>query len=175
MKERICTYIICTNGGGGARLDAPNSNRDLSHDIIRFFPKTRDRVFKVCAPLYESGCSLREIEEKTGFPKTTIREVLNRCGLVLRKRSKRPIKDDKLSTKLRSPVLPYGYAWLEGKLVMDPREYKVVIKIMDLWRSGRGLTAIAVYLNDQKILTRMDKKWFHGTVGAIVKRESNKK
>jgi len=75
---------------------------------------------------------------------------------------------------MRSPVLPYGYAWLEGKLIVDPREYKVVLKIMSLWHSGKSLTAIAYHLNDQKIPTRMGGKWFHCTIGAIIKRQTEK-
>lgn len=55
---------------------------------------------------------------------------------------------------------------------MDPREYKVVLKIMSLWRSGKSLTAIARHLNDRKISTRMGGKWFHCTIGAIIKRET---
>lgn len=73
---------------------------------------------------------------------------------------------------MRSPVLPYGYAWLEGKLMVDPREYKVVLKIINLWQTGKSLTAIARLLNDQKVATRMRGKWFHCTIAAIVKREN---
>lgn len=37
---------------------------------------------------------------------------------------------------MRSPVLPFGYDWLDGKLVIDPKEYRVVQKILQLWRKG---------------------------------------
>jgi len=114
---------------------------------------------------------LREIEEKTGFAKSSIRETLTSRGLTLRNASKKPAVKNKSSVKMRSPVLPYGYAWLEGKLVMDPREYKVVLKIMNLWQSGKSLTAIARHLNEQKVATRMGEKWFHSTIGAIMKRQ----
>lgn len=75
---------------------------------------------------------------------------------------------------MRSPVIPYGHAWLEGTLVVEPREYKIVLKVMSLWQSGKSLTAIADYLNDQGVPTRMGGKWFHCTVGAIIKRQSSK-
>jgi hypothetical protein len=75
---------------------------------------------------------------------------------------------------VRSPILPYGYAWLEGKLVVDPHEYKIVLKIMKLWDSGKSLTAIANHLNGQQVPTRMSKKWFHIAVNAIVKRQLQK-
>ena len=75
---------------------------------------------------------------------------------------------------MRSPVIPYGHAWLEGKLVVEPREYKVVLKIMQLWQSGKSQAAIADYLNFQIVPTRMGKKWFHSSVGAVIKRQIEK-
>ena len=39
---------------------------------------------------------------------------------------------------MRSPVIPYGHAWLEGKLVVEQREYKIILKIMQLWQSGKS-------------------------------------
>jgi hypothetical protein len=77
--------------------------------------------------------------------------------------------------KIRPPVLPYGFAWLEGKLVKDPREYKVVLKVIGLWQAGKSLTAIAGALNDQRVHTRNGKKWFHSSIGAIVKRYQEEK
>ena len=71
---------------------------------------------------------------------------------------------------MRSPIIPYGFVWLEGKLVKEPREYKVVLKIIGLWKAGKGFTAIARTLNDQRLLTRNGKKWFQSSVGAIIKR-----
>jgi len=76
---------------------------------------------------------------------------------------------------MRSPVIPFGHAWLEGRLVLEPREYKIVLKIMQLWRSGKTLAAIADLLNSQYVPTRMGKKWFHSSVGAIIKRHNEEK
>ncbi|MBX3016299.1 MAG: recombinase family protein [Bdellovibrionaceae bacterium] len=71
---------------------------------------------------------------------------------------------------MRSPIIPYGFAWLEGKLVKEPREYKNVLKVICLWQAGKSFTAIARALNDQRVPTRNGKKWFHSSIGAIVKR-----
>jgi hypothetical protein len=76
---------------------------------------------------------------------------------------------------MRSPIIPFGHAWLEGKFVVEPREYKVVLKIMQLWQSGKSQTAIAAHLNSQKIPTRMGKRWFQSSVGAVIKRQTEKK
>ena len=71
---------------------------------------------------------------------------------------------------MRSGVIPYGYAYLEGQLVKNPAEYAVVNKIIKFWQSGKSLIAIAKLLNDQNVPTRLGKKWVHSVVGAIVKR-----
>ena len=140
------------------------------HDIIRFSPKTPDSIFHTCKPLYEKGCSIREIERQTGIPKTTVREALQGRGFTLRS-----FKKDKGTSKtrpavMRSGVIPYGYAYLEGQLVKNPAEYAVVNKIIKFWQSGKSLIAIAKLLNDQNVPTRLGKKWVHSVVGAIVKR-----
>jgi len=76
---------------------------------------------------------------------------------------------------MRSGAIPFGYAYLDGKLTVDPREYNVILKIQKLWQSGKAQRAIAQILNDQKIPTRHGKRWSHGVVGTILKRHPNKK
>jgi len=76
---------------------------------------------------------------------------------------------------MRSPVLPFGYDWLDGKLVVDPKEYRVVQKILNLWRKSQSARVIADQLNQQKISTRMGKRWFHSSVNSIIKREQQSK
>lgn len=72
---------------------------------------------------------------------------------------------------MRSPILPFGYGWLDGKLVVDPKEFRVVQKILQLWRKGQSARAIADYLNQQSIPTRMGKRWFHSSVNAVIERQ----
>lgn len=108
-------------------------------------------MFEACEPLYRSGCSLREIEAKTGFAKTSIREALTSRGYTLRRAVKCPKEKASRSKQMRSPVLPYGYDWLDGKLVVDPKEYRVVQKILRLWRNGKSARLIADFLNQQNI------------------------
>jgi hypothetical protein len=160
-------------GGGGPRLSTPSSLHPLPHDIIRFFPITKDRTFEVCAPLYEAGWSLREIEEKTGIAKTSIRATLTSQGLTMRHRTKKPADKETPVVRMRSSIQPFGYAWLEGKLVKDPAEYKTVLKILALWQVGKDFRAIAKLLNNQKIPTRFGGSWHHNTINQIVKRQSS--
>lgn len=142
----------------------------LPHDIIRFSAKTKEHIFEVCAPLYEAGCSLREIEEKTGFAKTSIREALTSRGLTMRAVHERTSKEGGKASRPRSSIQPYGYTRLDGKLVKEPAEYRVIQKILTLWRSGKSFTSIAKHLNVQKIPTRQGRRWHQATVGKIVRR-----
>jgi hypothetical protein len=114
--------------------------------------------------------SLREIERQTGFAKSSIRAAMSERGLILRKASPVQPKQRKLSSTMRSGVIPYGFAYLEGKLVVDPREYKVVLEMAKLWQSGKSFTAIAKQMNKQKIQTRLGKRWAVSVVGAIIRR-----
>jgi len=166
----ICPFNCLEIGGPGPTTDALFVRQGLPHDIIRFFQKTKDHIFEICAPLYERGLSIREIEEQTGFAKTSIRETLCARGLTLRSISERQAAKTLAQATMRPPIIPYGYAWLEGRLVLDPREYKVVLEAVRLWRKGQSLTAIARHLNDKKVSTRMGKRWTHAVIGAIVKR-----
>ncbi|MGE0764242.1 MAG: recombinase family protein [Bdellovibrionales bacterium] len=69
----------------------------------------------------------------------------------------------------------YGYTRLEGQIVKDPTEYKTVIQILKLWRSGKSLTAIAKHLNGNNVSPRRGKRWHHETVQQIIKHETKHK
>jgi len=162
-------------GGVGARSDAQAPSSLYPHDIIRFSPKSKEHIFAACEPLYSAGCSLREIEQKTGFAKTSIREALTSRGYTLRRATRGPKKKSQRSSTMRSPVLPFGYDWLDGKLVIDAKEYRVIQKILHLWQKGVSARVIADRLNQQNIPTRMGKRWFHSSVSSVIKRHQQTK
>ena len=76
----------------------------------------------------------------------------------------------KSSRLMKAGAVPYGFAYLEGRPVEDPKEYELVVQIQNIWHSGKGCSAIANTLNDQKILTRGGKRWAKGIVSRIIKR-----
>lgn len=157
-------------GGLGPTTDAPTKRPSKPHDIIGFFANTKDRIFEVCAPLYARGLSLREIERQTGFVKTTIKKTLNSRGLTLRNYHSRRKPKEKDPKVMRPGTIPFGFAYLEGKLVKDPKEYKTVLQIQKLWKSGKSCSAIATVLNNQKTPTRMGKGWGKSVIARILKR-----
>ena len=158
-------------GGLGAPTDEPLNNPPNCHDIMSFFPNTKDRIFAICAPLYALGHSLREIERQTGFVKTTIKKTLNAGGLALRnyRNRQKPISQD--PNVMKAGAIPFGYAHLEGQLVKDPREYKTLLQIQKLWKSGKSCSDIAAVLNNQKTPTRRGKRWGKSVIARILKRQ----
>jgi len=140
-----------------------------------FFPTTKDRIFEICAPLYAQGMSLREIAKQIDLPRTTIKAALNAGGLPKRSTTEANNNASKSSRPMKAGAVPYGYAYLEGRPVKEPREYKVVLQIQNLWQSGKGYSAIASTLNDQKILTRGGKRWAKGIVSRIIERHEEEK
>lgn len=149
-------------------------NRSI-HDFIELFPRTPSRIYEECAPLYESGLSIRDIEERTGIPKSTVRETLKKSGMALRNPlNGNAIHIDRLHTK-RGGHTPYGYAYLDGQLIIDPKEQIIVRKILKLHQSGLSGNAIAKELNRQKIPSRTGKSWSPCVVRRIIKiNQSNK-
>lgn len=71
---------------------------------------------------------------------------------------------------MRPGTTPYGFAYLEGKLVKDPKEYKTVLQIQKLWHSGKSCSAIATVLNNQQTPTRMGGRWGKSVIARILKR-----
>jgi hypothetical protein len=161
-------------GGLGPTTDEPLEISPKYQDTIMFFPTTKDRIFEVCAPLYTQGMSLREIAKQIDLPRTTIKAALNAGGLPMRGTTETKKGEPNGSRPMKAGTVTYGFACLEGRPVKEPKEYKVVLQIQNLWQSGKGFSAIANTLNDQKILTRGGKRWAKGIVSRILKRHEDK-
>jgi hypothetical protein len=159
------------SGGPTGTTDAPTEIISNYHGIIRFSKNTADSIFAICKPLYEKGCSIREIEKQTGIPKTTVRETLTAHGFTLRNFQKDKTAKPKRPSAMRGGTIPYGYAYLEGQLVKHPTEFTIVLKVMKLWTSGKSSRAIAKQLNAQKVATRLGKSWTHSVINSIIKRQ----
>jgi len=151
------SFIVGT-GGLGPTTDEPLKISPKYQDTIMFFPTTKDRIFEICAPLYTQGMSLREIAKQIDLPRTSIKAALNAGGLPMRSPTETNNKESKCSRPMKAGAVPYGYAYLEGSPIKEPKEYKVVLQIQNLWQSEKGCSAIAKTLNDQKILTRGGKR-----------------
>jgi len=82
-----------------------------------------------------------------------------------------PIKPD-LTKVMRSGATPYGYCYLDGKLVPDNREQQVIHRIMEMVANGMSFRGIAKALNEQNVKTRFSKSWKHEVVKKIIERHA---
>ena len=151
---------------GGPRVSTGDPY--YSHDFIELSPPTPIRIIEKCVPLYEKGLSLRDIEERTGIAKSTIRETLIKNGFALRNPlNGNASRIDNKRTK-RGGSTTFGYAYLDGKLLMDPKEQLAIRKILNLLKTGVSYQAIADELNNKKIPTRSGKPWIKSVVRSII-------
>lgn len=80
---------------------------------------------------------------------------------------------DRLHTK-RGGHTPFGYAYLDGQLVIDPKEQIIIRKILKHHQTGLSGNAIAEELNRQKIPSRTGKIWRPCVVRRIIKSNKSK-
>ncbi|MCK6595084.1 MAG: recombinase family protein [Bdellovibrionaceae bacterium] len=98
-----------------------------------------------------------------------MRETLIKNGMSLRNPLNGNARHiDRLHTK-RGGSTPYGYAYLDGQLLVDPKEQVIVRKILKLHQSGMSGNAIAIELNNHKIPSRSGKAWSPCVVRRIIK------
>ena len=157
-------------GGVTAKLDKVYRSPPQAHDIITHSIKTRESKCAEFRALYEQGLSLRQIQSRTGNSKTKIRKTLSAAGVAIRDFSGNHRAKLDLTQVVRPGNTPFGYCYLEGKLVVDPREYKVVLEMYRLWKNGQSLRAISRHLNSQRVPTRFGKSWKHEVVKKIIER-----
>lgn len=152
---------------------APKKGIAKYHDFIRFIPKNKENIYLKCSPLYEKGLSLNEIARQTGFAKSSVRDAFALTGLPLRKNKSAKKLETKRQIIVKGGGVPYGYAYLEGQLLIDPKEYKNILKIYRQWQNAQSYRAIARHLNDQKITTRAGKKWTNEIIKRIIDRHES--
>jgi hypothetical protein len=158
-----------TNVENGGRTGTTGEH-PISHDFIELSQKTPALIYDKCAPLYKKGHSLRDIEEQTGYPRSTIRDALKAHNFPIRSRMK-TLKGEKTGKPFKcAGYAPYGFAYLDGQLVIDPKEHIIVRKILKLRQHGLSYRAIANELNKQKIPTRNGKSWYLSFIKTIIDR-----
>ena len=113
---------------------------------------------------------MREVGKELGLSKNAIRRTLIQQGVALRPPNGPEQKKVPTANKLHTGVTPYGYARLQGRLVVDAKEIVIVRLILKLRLSGKTLWAIAHYLNDLGFKNRSGSPWEHSLVRNIIKR-----
>ena len=65
--------------------------------------------------------SLRNIAKQSDLPRSTIKAALNAGGLPMRSATEANNSDSKGSRPMKAGAAPYGYAYLEGRPVTEPK------------------------------------------------------
>ncbi len=161
------------NGAAEATTGEHPVNLSNYHDIIKFSGEKSNSYFADFFDLYQKGLSLNDISLKTNQAVSTIRTVLVDGGVALRTNKKANGTTIKESGRTITGQVPYGYCVIDGALVADPREQKVIQKILELWQSGMAYIAIKRWLNGKKIPSKWRRQWNDKTVAAIIRKHSN--
>lgn len=66
---------------------------------------------------------------------------------------------------------PYGFWFLIGEVQKHPKEYPVVLEIVERWKSGQNMNSIATWLNRRGVKSPMNKKWSWNSINNILTRQ----
>ena len=140
------------------------------HDFIELFQKRKNRIFPIINSLYSKGHSIRNIAKLTGVPATTINTILKKNGVQLRSNRAATVKELFQQKFTSSTPPPYGFAYIDGRIEKDAREYSTLLIIHQQWQLGITATAISHHLNKLKIKSRTGKNWSRNAIIKIIKR-----
>lgn len=141
-----------------------------SLDIIRFFPKQSQVVIEEIGPLYAKGLSISDISDQTGIKRGAIWRELKKHQKTLRSQDPVPFsrwRKGRGKTKARPP---FGFSYLEGEVIRDPREYPQLKLILGLWNREISLSDLQRTLAEKKIKSRTGKAWSYNVLKAAVTR-----
>lgn len=125
--------------------------------------------------LYESGLSLADIELKTGISKSIVRRTLLKHNISLRNSSNQKHTSNYFLNAKSRMKPPYGFWYIDGKVVRHPKEYLILLQVIKMWKKGQSLNSIATQLNDKKVPSPMGKKWSWNSIANIIQRIKAKK
>lgn len=66
----------------------------------------------------------------------------------------------------------YGFTYLEGEIVKDPKEYPTLLLIHDLWKEGKANYQIVRELRARELRSRTGRIWSWAAIQIIVHRFS---
>ncbi len=143
------------------------------HDFIHLtFSNSPDLDAKI-ADLYQKGNSFREIAKLVDLSKTKVRDTLIRLQIPIRAAHQETQRATQVKVGKKNIKPPYGFAYFEGRVVKHPKEYPMLLQIINLWKKGRPLNSIATELNGKRIPSPMGKSWSWNSIDNIIKRIKN--
>ncbi|WP_413575558.1 helix-turn-helix transcriptional regulator [Bdellovibrio sp. HCB290] len=143
-------------------------------DIIKVNFLIKQDNSRECIDLYRKGLSLRDIGKELNISKTTVRSHLVKAGVELSPKDPIPTEVSRWRTRKTKTPPPFGYCYFQGRLVENPIEYDVLLKIHRQWKEGRDANEITHYLKTKRFRPRKAKAWHNKAVKKIVARFESK-
>jgi DNA invertase Pin-like site-specific DNA recombinase len=188
LKDLNLIEIITDESVSGKDLDRPGLKRLLNlvkgHDteavivykLDRLSRRTRDLLFLI-EDVFKKGNTrffsiTEQIDTDTAIGKfflTIMGAMAQMERELIAERTKATLGYKKEKGESLGHI-PYGYQRINGKLVINHQEQKVIRKIKRLRKQGKGYKKIAELLNNQGIPVRNKKaNWHNSTVWYVVK------
>ena len=150
--------------------DAQAVNTAYVDDFIHFSKILRPGIFEEARRLYASGLSLEQVAARVGKSRNHVRNALIAGGVPPRPSSRCPEGKRARTARTSAGAAPYGFAYLRGRLVADPREAEHLLAMLELRTQGRGCKDIARLLNGRGAPSRKGGPWKYAGVASIMRR-----
>ncbi|MGZ3805994.1 MAG: recombinase family protein [Pseudobdellovibrionaceae bacterium] len=139
-------------------------------DIIQFSSKEDQLIFLKVTKKYQNGQSISDIAKVLGRSKCFVKLRLIRAGIEPREKLSQatPLRRSKRGKQGARPY--YGFCYLEGEIVKDPREFPTLVLIHERWLSKKTTHEIVKELNRKKIPSRTGRSWSWAALQNILAR-----
>jgi hypothetical protein len=144
------------------------------HDIIQLSSPDRSSIYEKILEFSANGMSPRWISTELKVSKSFVNDALGAAAKERPKRNKETKSPSRCVTRIRGGRTPFGFDYIDSRLVENPRELHAIQKLIELWNAGNGPSAVAAEMNRLKLKTRNGKRWDHSVVSDIVVRAQNK-
>jgi hypothetical protein len=135
------------------------ANIGKPHDFIHLTFFNSPEADAKIADLYKKGNSFRDIGKLMDLSKTKVRDTLIRLQIPIRAAFQEIQRATQVKVGKKNIKPPYGFVYFEGRVVKHPKEYAVLLQIINLWKKGRPLNSIATQLNEKRVPSPMNKTW----------------
>lgn len=108
--------------------------------------------------LYQENLSLQDICKSLNRSEKWIKKSLSQFG----------IRYDKVGARLNPSDIPFGWAEVKGKLVVNDAEQWILEKVEQDLTQGKSTAEISRSLNNLKIQPRIGRKWIDTMIGKTV-------
>mgnify|MGYP006087977381 CR=1 FL=1 len=143
------------------------------HNFIQLTFSNSPGTDRNIADLYVKGNSFRDIEKLLGISKTKVRDTLIRLEIPIRPTFEETQRATQVRSGKKNVKPPYGFVYFEGRVVKHPKEYPVLLSIINRWKADQSLNSIATKLNEKRVPSPMGKCWSWNSIDNIVKRIKN--